>query len=269
MNRHVLSASLAALGFSAMLGSQAFAVGPALDATNHAQWDENAYYSGFGGALPPGIVEGSAGFSTIGDYSGRVLSNATPDITSNHVDSTVLTTINTGLFAGTDANLYEIQITNPATFSASVPGTSLILAIFNASGGAVAASIGGPSDAILGATVGITSPGLYWVGIADPPLYPQNNEAQNIFGLTGSAGVFTPAAGITDLDLALDPNIAWTLPNGDASPLLTNTSFVAAGSTITLAGSNFASVPEPATMGVLGALSLGLLARRRKHGRHC
>jgi len=259
---------LAAAGVAALLSSKAFAVGPALDAV-HSAWDENAYYSGFGGPLPPGIVEGSAGFSTIGDYSGRVPALAGPDITTNKTDSTVLTTINTGLFSGTDANLYGFDVTNSATFSASIPSTSLILALFNSSGGAIAASIGGPTDAITSASAGATiSPGFYWLGIADSPLYPENKEAQNLFGLTNtSTGVFTPAGGITDLALATDPNIAWTLPLGDASPLISNTSFVAAGSTITLAGSNFAVVPEPTSIGLLGTLSLGLLTRRRKLAR--
>jgi hypothetical protein len=267
MKRHVLNAALVAIGAGGLWSSQALAVGPALD-SNHAQWDENAYDSGFGGPLPPGIVEGSAGFSTIGDFSGRTIALAGPDITTNKTDSTVLTTINTGLFSGTDANLYKIAVTNPATFSASVTSTSLILAIFNSSGGAVAASVGGPTDALTGANTGITSPGLYWIGIADQPLYPQNAEAQNLFGLTNtSIGVFTPASGITDLSMATDPNIAWTLPNGDVSPLLSNTSFLAAGSNITLAGAGYAVVPEPASIGLLGIISLGLLGRRKKVAR--
>jgi hypothetical protein len=268
MKRHVLSTSFAVFGFGAMLNSHALAVGPALDA-NHSAWDENAYYNGFGGPLPAAVVEGSTGFSTIGDYSGRTVALAGPDITKNVVDSTVLTTINTGLFSGTDANLYEFQVTNSSTFSASIGNTTAILALFNSSGGAVAASIGGTADAITSASAGVTiSPGYYWIGIADSPLYPQNAEGQNLFGLAaGSPGVFTPAGGITDLALATDPHIAWTLPSGDASPLLANTSFVAPSSTITLAGSEFAVVPEPASVGLIGTLSLGLLARRNRRAR--
>jgi hypothetical protein len=266
MKRHVLIAASVTAALGTLLGSQALAVGPALHASNHAQWDENAYDNGFGGALPAGIVEGSAGFSTIGDFSGRTVALAGPDITTNMTDNTVLTTIATSLFAGTDANLYEVKVTNPATFSVSIPSTSLILAMFNSTGGAIAASVGGPTDALTGANTGITSPGLYWIGIADQPLYPQNAAAQNLFALTNtSTGVFTPAAGITDLSLATDPNIAWTLPNGDASPLLSNTSFLAPSSTITIGGgAGFAVVPEPASIGLLSVLTVGLLGRRRR-----
>jgi hypothetical protein len=268
MKRHVLNASLVTAGVAGLLSSQALATGPALDSTTHAAWDENAYYNGFGGALPSGIVEGSTGFSTIGDYSGRTIALAGPDITTNKTDSTVLTTINTGLFSGTDANLYEIAVTNPATFNVSIPSTSLILAIFNSSGGAIAASVGGPTDALTGANTGITKAGLYWVGIADQPLYPENAEAQNLFGLTNtSTGVFTPVAGITVLNLATDPHIAWTLPNGDASALLSNTSFTAPSSTITLAGAGYAVVPEPASIGLLTIISVGMLGRRKKVAR--
>jgi len=249
--------TLALLGSTFAVASQARA---ALDATNHSQWDEDYFYLGFGGPAPAGAVEYSVGFSTIGDFDGRVLSNAA--VTTNTVDSSPLTTISTFLFTGTDANLYEINITNPAAFSASVPSTSLVLALFSSNGTALAASIGGASDAITGANAGITSPGLYYIGIADSGGYPENAEAQNIFGLTGAAGVFTPAT--SDAVLATDPNIAWTLTSG-VPGLLQNVSFFAGSSTITLAGSGFAVTPEPASLALLACGATALLSRRRRN----
>jgi hypothetical protein len=246
--------TIAVVGATFCLASHAMA---ALDAANHSQWDEDSFFLSFGGPAPAGAVESSVGFSTIGDFDGRVLSNAA--ITSNFVDSSPLTTISSGLFNGTDANLYKIQITNPASFSASVPSTNLILALFNANGKGLAASIGGAGDAITGANAGVTAPGFYYIGIADTGGNPQNAAAQNIFGLTGAAGVFTPVT--ADAVLATDPQIAWTITSGDAG-LLTNTSFLAPSSTITLAGATFA-VPEPATLGVCAAGAAMLFARRR------
>ncbi len=246
--------NIAVAGATLALASHAMA---ALDATNHSQWDEDFFDNGFGGPVPAGAVEFSSGFSTIADFDGRVLSNAA--ITSNFVDTSPLTTISTELFNGTDANLYKIQITNPASFSASVPSTNLILALFNASGKGLAASIGGAADAITGANAGVTTPGFYYIGIADTGGNPENAAAQNLFGLTGTAGVFTPVT--ADAVLATDPTIAWTLNSGVAG-LLTNTSFLAPSSTITLTGTTFA-VPEPASLSVCAAGAAMLFARRR------
>jgi hypothetical protein len=247
---------VAALALGASLASQAFA---GLNASNHAEWDEDFYFNSFGGAAPAGSVEYSVGFSTLANtLDGRVLSNAA--VTTNTVDSTVLTTINTHLFSGTDANLYKIQITNPAAFSASVPSTSLIIALFKSDGTGLAASIGGVADAVTGTNAGVTTPGLYYLGIANSGMNPENAAGQNIFGLTGVAGVFTPVTG--DKVLATDPTIAWTLST--APGLLSNTSFTAPSSTITLAGANFAVVPEPASLSVLGLSAAALLLRRKR-----
>jgi PEP-CTERM motif len=256
----LFSTLVAGLGLATVFGSHAFAVGPAVDPVVQSQWDENAYYSGFGGAAPAGLVEYSAGFSTIGDYDGRVLSNS--GVTKSF-STTTLTTISTGLFSGTDANLYEISITNPATFTASLPSTSLILALFSANGTGLAASIGTP---ITGAAAGVTSPGLYYIGLANSGMYPQNAENLPIFGgLAGGTGIYTPTSG--DAVLGTDGFTAWTTPgdgNSAAPNYLTNTSFVAGGSTITLTGAGFAVVPEPASIGLLGVGALGLLGRRRR-----
>ena len=246
MKRHiVLSVGIASLG---MLTGFAHAK---LNPSNHSQWIEDYYYNGFGGAAPAGVIEYSVGFSTIADFDGRVLSN--PSVTTNKLDGSPLTSINTELFTGTDANLYEFTITNPSTFSASITSSNLVLALFGSDGTGIAASQGGAADAITGASL---SPGIYYLGIANPGMYPENAEGQNIFGLSGTAGVYTPVT--ADAVLGTNAGTAWTL--GSAYPgLLQNVSFFASGSTITLGGAGFAVVPEPASVSLLLVGSLGLL----------
>ena len=91
-----------------------------------------------------------------------------------------------------------------------------------------------------------------------------NNAGQNLFGITASTlGVYSPVA-LSDMTLGTNSYTAWTLPVVPSGPLLGNTSFLATNSVISLTGGNFAVVPEPTTLGLLGAGSLGLLARRRK-----
>jgi hypothetical protein len=268
MKRRIfLSAMAAGIGLSAVLGSAVYAAFPTspsnsvsvVDPANHSQWDENGYYSGFGGALPPGIVEGSAGFSTIGNYDGRVLSNA--GVTTNNFDSNLfpLTTISTNLFSGTDVNLYAIAVTNPATFSASVGSSTLLMAMFNSAGKGLAASLG---TTLNSTNDGITAPGIYYIGLADGGLFPADNSGGLLFGAPTAVGAY-PA--LLSTALSTNPNQAWASSLGiPTNPLMANTSFLAGSSTITLTGAQYAVVPEPTTLGILGAGSLGLLARRRK-----
>ena len=217
MKRRIfLSAMAAGLGLAAF-GSCLWRVRRSVvDPANHSQWDENGYYNGFGGALPPGIVEGSAGFSTIGDYDGRVLSNAS--VTTNNFDSNLfpLTTISTGLFSGTDVNLYAIAITNPATFTASVPNTTAMLALFDSTGKALSASIGGTADPLNSSNDGVTAPGIYYIGLADSAaagLFPANNAGGLLFGAPTAAGVY-PALALGDMALSTNPNQAWASSAG-------------------------------------------------------
>jgi hypothetical protein len=270
MKRSILfSALVAGIGLGTVFGSHAYAVGGSQGPAN--TWNENPYYSGFGGPLPPGIVEGSAGFSTIGDYDGRTIGLA--GVTTNISGSDPvggLTTINTGLFSGTDVNLYEISVTSPSTFTASIPSTGLLLTLFSSTGTALAASVGGVADTLNSTNDGITAPGLYYIGLADNTtagLFPSDNAGNLLFsipqtGATYTPGVYAPVAGTA---LSTNPLQAWATATGaPLSTLLVNTSFVAGGSTITLTGADFAQIPEPASLSLISVGVIGLLGRRRR-----
>jgi PEP-CTERM motif len=254
-SRTVLGMAMATVAVGAF-SSHALA---ALNPLDHTQWVEDYYYNGFGGAAPPGLVESSVGFSTIGDYDGRVLSNAA--VTTNMVDGSALDSINTELFAIQDANLYEFKITDPSTFSASNASGGLVMALFASDGTALSAAVG--ASALNSSNDGVTAAGTYYIGLATASDYPENNEGENIFGLTGATGVFSPV--VSDKVLSTDQYIAWTNP-GDADPgdLLANTSFLAGGDVITLTGSAYAVVPEPTSIMLLMVGGTGLMLRRRK-----
>ena len=252
---------------AALVASNVLAVGPAINPADHTQFNENAYYNGFGGPLPAGIIEGSSGFSTIGDYSGRTTALAA--VTSNPFDAQVLTTINTGLFSGSDVNVYKIKVVNPATFSASVPSTSLILSLFDSTGTAVASTVGNALSLTNGV---VTTPGQYYLAIANSQNVAQNASGQALFNgqvalTTTPAGIYLPnLLNSGGTALAGTPSIAFSIPAAATTGnnnLLTNTSFTAGGSTITLAGANY-SVPEPATLTALaGVAAVGMIRRRR------
>lgn len=243
-----------AVGLVAVFAGSASA---GLNAGDHSQWDgENNFY--FGAAPPAGAVEWGppSGFGAYWQPYGRVL--ATAAITENTIDNTPLAKINTRLVAVNDAGLFKIKITDPVGFTATVPSTVLVMALFGADGTAVAASIGGAGYAITGAP----SAGDYYIGLAVSGGYPQNAAGENIFGLDGTAGVFAPQA-LADTKLATDPFIAWTKPGAGAATLIGSTSFTAPSSIITLTGANFA-VPEPATVALLGITGLLVIGRRRR-----
>lgn len=241
------------------VGLIAVFVGPAsagLNAGDHSQWDgENNFYFG---TLPAEAVEWGppSGFGAYWQPYGRVL--ATAAITENTIDNTPLAKINTRLVAVNDAGLFKIKITDPVGFTASVPSTVLVMALFGADGTAVSASIGGAGYEISGAPAA----GDYYIGLAVGGGYPQNDAGENIFGLDGTAGVFAPQA-LADTKLSTDPFIAWTKPGAGAATLIGSTSFTAPSSIITLTGADFA-VPEPATVALLGLTGLLFAARRRR-----
>lgn len=258
-SRILLAAAAAVVGFAGSLAEAQF---------TYVEQGSSAFGSS---TLPPEAQEffGSTfnGVTTFRyDTFGRVISNA--EVTATPAPGP-LTTITMRLWTGTDADLYKIQITDPATFSASIVSATNILALFAEDGTAIAASRGGgAANAITGASL---APGQYYLGESQASGtfggatfgVPRNNANEPLFDFT-TDGVKAPNA-LGDMKLATDPFIAWTINNGTL--LIGNSTFTSPGSIISLTGASASVVPEPATLaaaGALGALALTLGGRRRR-----
>ena len=157
----------------------------------------------------------------------------------------------------TGADMYEIYITNPNTFSAISTGNTKkpvvdpALYLFDAAGNGLFGNdnISGSNkqaDLPAGTLTGL-QPGLYFLLIAPSGHLPDDKHGNSIFGnITGKTGVFT-GSGVLK-------NYGGT-PSGDDA---------GKGYDIQLTGATFA-VPEPATLGftVLGIALVGWRSRRR------
>jgi hypothetical protein len=227
--------------------------------------------SAFGSAtLPPEAQEFfSSTFNGVTtfryDTFGRVISNA--EVTATPAPGP-LTTITMRLWSVTDADLYKIKITDPATFSATIPSTTNILSLFAADGTALAASRGGgAANAITGASL---APGEYFIGESQASGavggatfgLPRNDAGQPLFDFS-TDGVKLPIAQ-ADMKLSTDPFEAFTTNNG--SFLIGNSTFTSPGTTITLTGATAVLVPEPAiaAAAAVGAIATGVVVRRRR-----
>jgi hypothetical protein len=218
-------------------------------------------------SLPPGPPSGAAEFSdptsSFGgryDTYGRVVSKA--EVTDAGGGTHTLTQIRPLLWNGGDADLFKFKITDGAAFSASINGTTQILALFDSSGTALGASRGGgATNALSASAIGIPlTPGDYYIGVAVNGGVPRNGANQAIFDFS-TDGVKQPLSGLLGYTLHSDPSLAWTVNGG--TYLLGSSSFNAgAAAHISLSGSAFA-VPEPASLGSL-ALTCWLAGRRRR-----
>lgn len=225
-------------------------------------------YGSFNPVPPAGVAEISAvgGFGGRYDRYGRLLSNA--NVTDRKVDGgNSLNRIQPGLWSAGDADLFKFRIEDPSSFSAYVTSTTVILALFDSNGIALAAARGGgTANAITDAAIDAAlTPGDYYIGVATGGAVlgvPRNNANQALFDFA-TAGVKNPIAGLSDYALSTDPFIAWTIA-GTPPALLPGTSnfLVGNSSHILLTGSNFA-IPEPATLGLLAAAGAMALRRSR------
>jgi hypothetical protein len=254
----ISAAMVAVLGVTAMQAS-------ALTYTEQAS-------GGFGSAtLPAGAQEffhdsfGAGAFYY--DIFGRVVSNAAP--TTNLLGTGPLTQINMTLWSVSDVDLFQINITNPSTFSAFITNTTNKLVLFDSTGKALVGSTGGAAvatdpNAIKGSDIPGLVAGLYYIGESNPGGQPHNAAGTAIFDFTSTGEVF-PLPAVSDQVLASDPVLAWGL--GSAGALIGPSTFTSGGSSIFLGGSNFAVLPEPASMSLLAGGAGLLMARRRRNSR--
>jgi hypothetical protein len=255
MKRQILLMAIAAtLGLSALHAS-------ALTYTEPAA-------SGFGTAtLPAGAQEffQDTGFGNAfyWDLYGRVISNAAPTSTAT---PGALTQINMSLWSVTDVDLFQINITSPSTFTAYIVNASNKLVLFDSVGTALAGVTGGAAastdpNVIKGTDIPGLVAGTYYIGESNSGGQPHNAAGANIFDFTNPGEVF-PLAAVSDKVLASDPFVAWGLSNG--THLIGPSTFTSGQTPILLTGASAILTPEPASMALLGAGAMALIARRRR-----
>ncbi len=197
------------------------------------------------GATPAGALEsnGMTGIFEAWDMYGRTVAGA--DVIS---DSTI-DEIFSKLWIN-DADLYQITVTDYENFHASTVGT-VSLALFDASGDAIAGAWGGAPNTVSEIDSSwLSGNGVYYLGIGFMGSNPRNAAGENLFNLSVAASA--PVA--SDITLAADPAVAWeknNLPTGIIGP-----------GNMYIPGPISVALPEPASLALLGLGGLTVLKRR-------
>ena len=196
---------------------------------------------------PTGALEdnGESGFFAAWDRYGRTVAGA--EVISDSTISKIQP-----ILWGNDADLWQITVTDYTNFKAYVKGGHT-LALFDASGNAIAAAVGTPQHpAGLIDSSWLSSNGTYYLGLAVSGSVPQNDAGDPLFTLTPGAAVGPNALG--DTTLSSDPFVAWSKNNG--AYLIGPGNFGQGNSTVNLA------IPEPASLTLLGLGGLAMFRRR-------
>ncbi len=239
------------------LGKCLIAAGALVVGTTAMSASAVTYFEDAGIGVPPvGALEwnGEGGWFSGWDMNGRTI--ATAEVVA---DSTI-DKLWPKLWQNTDADVYQLNVTDAANFSAQVGGGhSLIL--FDAAGNALAGVLGnGPSSLIDSSW--LSGNGTYYLGLGADGSMPQNAAGGALFALSGTASA--PIAG--DTLLAADPFVAWSDFNGVCGFGCDPATFVP----VLLGPGNFKrpssivrlAIPEPASMTLIGLGGLAMLRRR-------
>ena len=212
----------------------------------------------------PGAVledNGETGGFLVWDRWGRTVAGAEDTTGVGDAGPTgTITDISPSLWTN-DADLWKINITDPANFFAVVDGGHL-LALFDASGTALSAvqSTGG---AEVLSNAGLSGAGIYYLGLGADGNMPQNAAGDPLFVMNGNNEVAATVQ--ADMTLATDPFVAWSDFNNECGfgcdPQNFTPSLVGPGNFTR--GSSNVGLPEPASASLIALGGLALLRRRR------
>lgn len=175
--------------------------------------------------------------------AGAEITSATDTMTLTDIDGSITNAISGG-------DLFEIQILNPAAFSATVTGAmaNAALYLFDANGHGLfgnddTSNVNAEPTIPLGTTSALSA-GLYYILIVPSGQQPENNANASIFNLAaGSTTIGTPVVSPNVLRNYSDTGIGGNTAKGTYDIVLT--------------GAGFAQSPEPGTLALCG---LGLVA---------
>lgn len=200
-------------------------------------------------------------YTEIGD-AGRTL----PTAQGTGAGTQPLTQIFGSLLNAGDVDLYVINITNPAAFSASTVNTitnngtaDTALFLFNSQGRPIYANDDDSGGLSLGATLPtgtVTVAGIYYLAVSLSSAEPVNFANLNLFAYaTTSTSTRGPNPNAANTSLA-----DWDTSNVNGA----GTTFPASYQ-IDLTGTSTAAVPEPTTLALLalGAIGAAVTVRRR------